>query len=555
MKYFLPIVCAIILLSPIPSEAQRGNKGKKIRYRAETLTVGKRARERYQKLIGKVVFKQEQTTVYCDSSYYFKKRNVMEAYANVKIVDDSVTIYSDELLYDGNSRISELRKNVRYIKGDQRLYTDNLDYNLDTEVAYYFLGGKLQDPTNTLTSSTAYSYGQEDYALFYTDVVLISPEYTLRTDTLRYDLNTKIAYSEGPTIIETDDGEKLFSEGGIFRTEVDQSDFDDGQVQTEDYELEGDKLYFDDIRRYYQSVGNAVLTAKNDDVIIIGEEGYHNKNNGYSKVYGKPIMKRILEADTFYLAADTLVAIEDADESKERILAYHNVRIFKEGLQGKADSAAYFLQDSVIYLYGDPILWSDQSQITADTITLDVTEDQIKKMNLYRNSFLTSEDTLLNHNQIKGRDMEALFVENAIDFVDVDGNAESIYYALEEGDSTLMGLSKMICSSMKIEFEDSEMSLIRFYVKPEGQFFPPHKITDDVTRLPGFSWRIEERPTKADIFKASSELAAPEETPSELEEVPDPTPLPSNTSLQPRIESPTPRRELLKNVKRPQNRQ
>ncbi len=549
----------MLLIVPLSTTAQSDGKGKKIRYRAETLTVGKRERqkdpespgfrlqksEKYQKLIGDVVFKQEQTTVYCDSSFYFRQRNVMEAYSNVKIVDDSVTIYSDELLYDGDSRISQLRKNVRYVRGERRMYTDNLDYNLDTEVAHYFLGGRLEDPTNTLSSQTAFFYGLQDYALFYTDVVLISPDYTLRTDTLRYDTRTKIAYSQGPTIIETEEGDKLFANGGVFRTEIDQSDFENGKFQTEDYELEGNELFFDDLNRYYKSVGDVLLTEKNEDIIIVGDEGFHNKSTGVSKVYGSPVMKRILKQDTFFLAADTLVAIENEDKSQERILAYHNIRVFKKGLQGRADSASYFLEDSVIYLYGDPILWNEKSQITADTIALHVSEDEIRKMNLYKNSFLTSQDTLLNHNQIKGRNMEAFFEGNYIDFITVDGNAETIYYALEEGDSTLMGLSKMICSSMKIEFADREMSLIRFYVEPEGKFFPPHEITPSVTKLPGFSWRIEERPTKADIYKDSQGLnqeGVPEGSPPE--------------ELLPTIpETTVPRSELLKNVKRPRGSQ
>jgi lipopolysaccharide export system protein LptA len=62
-------------------------------------------------------------------------------------------------------------------------------------------------------------------------------------------------------------------------------------------------------------------------------------------------------------------------------------------LQGKADSLAYFLSDSSIIFYQDPILWNDGSQITADTIQILVNEGTIDRLNAKVNSFIISEDS------------------------------------------------------------------------------------------------------------------------------------------------------------------
>jgi len=542
------ILCSTYLLG-------QGNKPKKIRYKAETLTVGKEKGEKFQKLLENVVFTQQETVVYCDSSYYFKKKNVMEAYSNVKIVDDSVTITSDRLTYDGELRSSELRRNVIYRKAEQRMYTDFLDYQLDEEIAHYFNNGKLEDETNTLTSVEGYFYAQEDRAMFYKNVVLVSPDFTLKTDTLRYNTLTKIAYTKGPTVLENQDGSKLFSEGGIFRTVIDQSDFVDGKVETEDYELEGDELFFDDLKRYYKSIGNTILTAKTKDVIITGDEGFYDKENGLSKVYGNPVMKRILEADTFYLAADTLVAIESEYDSVDRILAYHNIRVFKTGLQGRSDSASYFLADSLIYMYEDPVLWNGKNQVNADTISLYVTETTIEKMNLYKNSFLVGQDTLGNFNQIKGRNMDAFFKENLIDYITVDGNAEGIYFALSDGDSTVMGMNKFICSTMKIGFTDQQVTTISIYEEPDAQFIPPHELTREVMTLKGYSWRVEERPSLMDVLysgeKETSEIETLEVERSDKKDSKEPPPskkLPVSTK--PALIMDQARENLLKDVKK-----
>ena len=488
----------IILLMASP--LVHAQKGKKIRYKAEgSLESGRRDGESYRKLVDKVVFTQENTTVYCDSSLFFSKRNVMEAFGHVKIVDDPAVITSVELLYEGDARMARLRKNVVYREGERRLYTDFLDYDLDGEIAHYFNGGKLIDSTNTLTSKIGYSFSKDNYAQFYTNVVLIAPDFTLKTDTLKYNTTTKVAYTYGPTEIIDNKGTTLHAKGGEFRTEYDESDFIEGNIETEDYYLEGDELYFDDQDRYYKAISNVKMTAKNDDVIIIGDEGFYDRKNGISKIFGRPVMKRIMEADTFYLTADTLVAIESEYDSAKRILAYPNIKIFKENLQGKADSMAYFISDSLLFFYTDPIMWNEQNQITADTISVEIKNEVLDKMNLMNDAFLVSEDTIKNYNQIKGREMITYFVDSEINHIDVNGNGEILYYALEEGDSLLMGMNKIFCARMQIRFKEQKLSSFSVYTNPEAKFIPPHELTDDVKYLAGYSWREEERPELFDV--------------------------------------------------------
>ncbi len=492
----------IILMMAAPlAQAQ---KGKKIKYDASRSPdgyseFGRKNGEPFRLLVHDIQFTQEETEVFCDSTIFYPKRNIMQAYIDIKIVDDPAVITSDELIYEGNGRMARLRKNVIYIEGERRLYTDFLDYDLDAEIAHYFNGGKLIDSTNTLTSQIGYHFSRDQYAQFYTNVVLIAPDFTLKTDTLKYNTTTKVAYTYGPTEIIDNDGTTLFAQGGEFRTQQEETDFIDGQIETEDYYLKGDKLYFDEIERYYKAVQNVKMTAKDEDIIIIGDEGFYDRRKGISKIYGRPVMKRIMEADTFYLTADTLVAIESKYDSAKRILAYENIKIYQDNLQGTADSMAYFMSDSLLFFYYDPIMWNNQNQITADTISLEIKNETLDKMYLKSHSFLVSEDTIQNYNQIKGREMVTYFVDNEIDHIDVNGNGEIHYYALEEGDSILMGMNKIYCASMKIRFNENTLSSFSVYTKPEAQFIPPHELTNELKFLEGFSWREDERPDLFDV--------------------------------------------------------
>lgn len=497
-----------LLSISVVSTAQDGDR---IKYKADKLFEFRKNGEKIRRLIGNVIFAQETSTMYCDSSYYYVSKNVMEAFGHVRIVDDSVTITSRKLIYNGDTRDANLRDQVVYIKGEQKLVTDFLDYNMDTEIGNYFNDGVLSDSTNILKSEVGYFYGLQDYALFWNRVHLDAPDYDLETDTLRYNTNTKVANTEGKTIIITEDETILHAKGGEFRTEFDQSDFISGNIETEDYYMEADELFFDDLKKYYDAKGNVTLTAKNDDVIITGDEGYNDDKNGISKVYGHAVMRRILEEDTLFLSADTLVSIESEYDSVKRILAYPNVKVWRYNLQGLADSAAYFLHDSLLHFYFDPIFWNKKNQIRGDTIIAEITEDEIKKMYLNQNSFLTSEDTLLNFNQVKGRTMEAVFAESVIDEIYVNGNGESIYYVLDDNDPNdifLLGMNRILCSNMTIRFLQEEVDNISFYIKPEAKFIPPNELTEDIQRLQGFSWRSDERPTLDQILEGATKIVA-----------------------------------------------
>src|SRR5699024_8366131 len=67
-----------------------------------------------------------------------------------------------------------------------------------------------------------------------------------------------------------------------------------------------------------------------------------------------------------------------SDTAETRIVsAYHDVRIFKSDLQGIADSAYFGFPDSLIRTFGNPIFWSQGSQLSADTVYLQLKNQKI----------------------------------------------------------------------------------------------------------------------------------------------------------------------------------
>ncbi len=491
------IISFLILLSILGiSEVQAQNK---IRNKKADRLIGGRRPDgtRFEKFIGNVIFQTANATIYCDTATIAKKSNTLEATGHVRIVDgDSITITAHKLTYLGNEKIAKLRNNVEFKKkGQLQLNTNYLDYDRNTQMAYYFNNGTIKDTVNVLSSKKGYYNTRNNMASFKTNVVATNPDYVLESDTMQYNTNSKIVYFRDHTVLTNSDSSVFeYEAGSYYNTLQGKSDFSKGFLETEDYSLKGKRIVSDEIRKQYKVKGDVRLFAKKDEVIIEGQEAVMLKRTGITKIYGQAVMKKLVDQDTLYLYADTLVSIDSKIESEKRLLAFNNVRIFKEQMQGRADSLAYIFSDSIIHLYNKPILWSDENQITADSINIKLKNNGIDRLNMSINSFVVSKDTTQNFNQIKGRNMVARFKDGGIDKVFVTGNGETVYHALEEKTNLTMGVNKIQCSNMRIDFVKGQLNDITFYIEPTGKFIPIHELQNSDKKLSGFEWREDERP-------------------------------------------------------------
>ena len=460
--------------------------------------------ERIERVIDNVVFVQGTTTIYCDSAWFYRTKNRVEAFGRVRIVEgDSITISASHLEYDGDSKTAKLRNNVVFTKlATAKLYTNFLDYNRVLNQALYFNGGKLVDSINVLTSLKGYYNANNNLASFKKDVQVSNPDYTMTADSLQYNSKTKDIYFVSKTTVVNRDSSSSVFEAGRYNTITKTSDLEQGMAQTQSYELKG-KLYdIDDKRKIYKVRGDIVMTYKDENLVIYGQSCDYYRNKGIAKVYNRAYVAKVTDAgDTLFMSADTLVSIDSTDPSKKRLLAYKNVKIFKNDLQGVADSLEYRSYDSTMYFYQNPVLWSDGNQMTADSINMLIEKNTISKIFMITNSFIISKDTLTNFNQIKGRNMTAQFKGQKLNRVVIDGNGESIYFAIDEKTNTLTGMNKTICSNMVIRFKDKRVDNVSFYVKPEADFIPPHELKEEQKQLEGFIWKETQRPVKQDIIK------------------------------------------------------
>jgi lipopolysaccharide export system protein LptA len=338
----------------------------------------KRNGENTNKVINPV-FQQDNATLTCDSAYFYLAKNSFEAFGNVHINQaDTINIYSDKLNYDGNTKIAILKNNVKLTDNDAILTTNDLDYNLGTKIGQYYNGGKIVNGKNTLTSKNGYYFTSNKDAYFRYDVVVKSPDALIKSDTLKYNTLTKIAYFFGPTNIygKTD---TLYTENGQYNTSNDRAAFGKNNLYTQNAKsLKGDSLFYDGIAGYGRAVKNILFIDTAQKIELRGNLGIYKKGDESITVSNNAYMTFITEKDSvskdsIWLTADTLkskvlrkldlYAMQQAKIEKEKIA---NVESTKPGEgRKKIGSNITIVTDSLIK---DS---SKNNQVTINKIKID----------------------------------------------------------------------------------------------------------------------------------------------------------------------------------------
>lgn len=209
------------------------------------------------------------------------------------------------------------------------------------------------------------------------------------------------------------------------------------------------------------------------------------------------------------------------DTAKTRIIkAYYNARLFKSDLQAVADSMYYGMQDSMFRLMGKPMMWAENSQISGDTIFLQVRNQKLDNSLLIGNAFMVNATSdSLKFNQIKGRKITSFFSNNRMERLFVDGNAENIFYNIDEKTNVTTELVHDRSSRFKILMEDNKLKEYVSIRKVDGKVYPIAEVTADKEFLPNFTWRPEDRPkSKEDLLNRKRDLSkASFTTPAEKE--------------------------------------
>jgi len=489
-------------LAPIVSPLDR--KGVTLVYleNSETLSFDKVTNPDIQILRGKVRFRHDNALMYCDSAYFYEKANSLDAFGHVKIVQgDTLFVYGDLLFYDGNLKLARLRHNVRMENRKTTLTTDSMNYDRMTNLAYYYTGGKIVDQVNTLTSIWGQYSTSTSQALFKKDVRLINKSYKLDADSLKYNTKTHIANLIGPTHILYNDETNIYSKRGWYNTSTERSMLLDRSVvkHKDGKTLVGDTIFYDKKLKYGEGFSHVIMNDSIQKTTLYGNYSYYSDDTKKGLATDSALLVDWSSNDTMMVHADTLFTSKDSIYDVAR--GYSHVRFYRSDIQGLCDSLTYSSRDSILNMHGEPILWADNNQLSGKFIQALTKNKKVNKIRIQELAMAIQHQDSVYYNQLSGKEMIAFVDSSQLKRVNVSGNAETVYYPVDDKDSTLIGLNKTQSSFVVMHLKNKKVQRVVMTSASTGIMYPLTQLSGSDLYLKNFFWLEDQRPkNKKELF-------------------------------------------------------
>lgn len=344
------------------------------------------------KIVGNVKFYHNGAIITCDSAVRYTPDR-FTFFDNVVINQNNSYIYGNRMEYDGESNVATVfAPIIKIVDEDAVLYTYNFAFNTLDNIGRYYGGGTLRQKDNYMESREGFYYADDRMVVGVGDVEMRNPDYKVKSDSVAYDMNTKVA-----RFFSTVKKNHIWTtKGEIFTSKTGQ--YDNAQST---YTLR-DEVYFynGDDEMWADSV---IYASEDDNLWLYNNIQIRNEKNlsylfgDYGQYWGDPqnamitrnpsaIMVDREKSDSIYFRGDSLflftfpsdIVLHTVSEPGQ-VLAEGEELITAPGIanmESGNDQAAQLL-DSLTQspAYAMPILDGDTGSSTSDSIPANLGQD------------------------------------------------------------------------------------------------------------------------------------------------------------------------------------
>lgn len=268
----------------------------------------------FRKALGHARFEHNSTLLVCDTALWNVNQNIINAFGNVKIIQNNTVLSSDRLDYLIDQDLAEFRGTLVQLqdKDKNTLRTRDLDYNTKDSVAVFRHGGALRDKDGQIIESDdGYYYSKTNTFDFMGNVNMYTDSIFVKTDNLTYNTATNIAlFGTGTNAWK--DSNMLSSKAGEYDRNIERFTFTkDVHLLTTDQEAWADTLVFYRIPNNIEMFGHVELLDTTRNVAALAGYVQYVDSLSCVKLAREPAVIAISEQgekrDTAYIGADTLV--------------------------------------------------------------------------------------------------------------------------------------------------------------------------------------------------------------------------------------------------------
>lgn len=464
---------------------------------------------------GNVELKNRSVTLVTDSLDYDVNSQLGWYTTGGQLDDDVNTLTSIYGEYSPSTKVARFRNDVLLVnrKDGYRLITDELEYNTSTHIADINSTTRIEGANDTIYTTRGWYNTTTDHA-----------QLTARSTIVHRDSSSNVTTLEGDSIIY--DRISHISRAFMFR----------------------------DAAKHKAPM---ILTDTARKVILIGGYGEYNDStrSAYSTEY--PLLMEFSRPDTLFLRADTIFSfieteridtippspsLQEDNEVSPDLTDFINIpndsispadsipsadsisppatplisdsvakapprefhvaraigcaRFFNQDIQGVADTLLFKEQDSILYMFRKPIIWSGERQVYGNRIDVhfnDSTPDWALLPNAGMLAEYIEEDF---YNQLTGSRMKAFLENKNLKRLEVEGNVIAILLP-QEKDSSYNKLVHAESSYLTLDMDGKEMKHLIMWPEVSGTVTPLFEVKKSEQYIEGFRWLEALRPKRS----------------------------------------------------------
>lgn len=269
----------------------------------------------YRKIIGPARFLHNGTYLICDTAYWNVDSRFIEAWGNVRILQEETVLDSDKLTYLIDDDLAQFRGTLVQLqdKDHNILRTRHLDYNTKDSVAIFRNGASMRDKDGQIIESSDGTYDSKIKTFTFTgNVNMFTDSIFVKTGSLKYQSDYDLATFSSSTDAWKDDN-MLSSAGGWYDRSRETFFFRDNvHVMSEDQEGWCDSLYFYRATSDVEMLGHVQVSDTTRNVFALAGRIHYADSSSTVTLTRKPaVITQTQEqdgsVDTVYLGAEHLV--------------------------------------------------------------------------------------------------------------------------------------------------------------------------------------------------------------------------------------------------------
>ncbi|MCL2560707.1 MAG: hypothetical protein FWE10_00070 [Rikenellaceae bacterium] len=260
------------------------------------------------RLVGDVVLHHNGAVVVCDSAYRFGD-NRFECYGRVMINKDSTYIYGDRAVYDGLANTAQVfSPMVKVISGNTVLYTHNFIFNTLDNEGRYWGRGTIEQNGMRLESQRGYYFSDLREFICVGEVEATNDEYMMRSDSVRYNMDTEITDFYTYTTIWNEGGEIARATRGRYHNREGRYEFtSNSYILTATQEVWSDSLDYDSRLENAVLRNNVQIRDEEQMMLAFGDYGEYWGATEDALLTRRPsLISFDPEQDSLFMRADSI---------------------------------------------------------------------------------------------------------------------------------------------------------------------------------------------------------------------------------------------------------